>query len=70
MDQRGRLTLPDVMFVTMSFAFLAALYPVFAESYRFADQFLAPGSRLLYQAILPLALLVLLTVIYVKAGAS
>jgi hypothetical protein len=68
MDERGRLTLPDVMFVTMSFAFLAALYPVFAESYRATDSLLDPGSRLLYQAILPLALLVLLTVIYVKAG--
>jgi len=68
MDSRARLTLPDVMFVTMSFAFLAALYPVFAESYRSNVGLLDPGSRLLYQALLPLALLVLLTVIYVKAG--
>jgi hypothetical protein len=67
-DRRGRLTLPFVVYILMAMAVLAALYPVFAEFYAQNVGSMTQGTRLIFQLVLPLGILVLLTLIYVKAG--
>ena len=67
-DRRGRLTVPDVIFLLASVAFLGALYPVFWSGFRANINLLSPGTAYLFQLILPLAIIVLLSVVYVKAA--
>jgi hypothetical protein len=68
MDARARITLPDVLFVLMSLAYLGALYPVFREGLETRAHLMTTGELYLFQMILPLGILVLFTVIYVKAA--
>lgn len=70
MDARARITLPDVLFLLMSLAFLGALYPVFMDGFRENVSIMSTGTAYLLQMVLPLAVLVLLSVIYVKAIAG
>lgn len=67
-DARGRITMPFVVSLLFSFAYLGALYPVFADLYAENIGMLDQGTRLILQLVLPLSLLVLFTVIYVKAS--
>lgn len=70
MDRRARITLPDVLFLLMSLAFLAALYPVFRTFFeRNAGEF-SSGAAFIWQLTLPLAILVFLTLMYRKAVAG
>jgi hypothetical protein len=69
-DERARLTLPDLAYVLASIAFLGALYPVFWDSVQGRLGELSTGTVYLLQLVLPLALLVLLYVIYIKATAG
>lgn len=66
MDQRARLTMPDVLWVMASLAFLGVLYPVFWTSLEANLSELGTGETYLIQLILPLAVLVLYSVIYKK----
>lgn len=71
MDVRGRLTVPDAFFVLMTIAFLGALYPVF---YNILEVTAAPhmgaGALFLWQLILPFGLLVITSMIFIKATAG
>lgn len=70
MAERARITLPDLVYILFALAFLGALYPVFFEALDMQAPNMMTGSVYIYQLILPLALLVMLTVIYVKATAG
>lgn len=69
-DHRGRLTVPDVVFVLASVAILGALAPVFYDALRGNTAEMTTGTLYLFQLIIPFALLVLLSMIYVKATAG
>lgn len=66
-DNRARLTVPDILFVLMSFGFLLALWPVFQDGFEKNVGLMGPGAAILWQMILPYALLILLYVIFSKA---
>lgn len=67
MDDRGRLTIPDVLFSLMSLGVIAVLWPVLNDIFESNRSAMGAGVEYLYFLILPLALLVLFSVIYVKA---
>jgi hypothetical protein len=67
-DQRGRLTVPDVMFGLFTMAFLGALYPVFSEGVEQNQSAIPTEADLLLTLLLPLLLLVFFAVIYLKAA--
>jgi hypothetical protein len=67
MDDRARLTLPDIAFIVFSMAALGALYPVFSDAFAENVGHLTTGTALIFQLVLPLAILVFLYVIYRKA---
>lgn len=64
---RGRMTLPDLMFGLASLAVLGALYPVFWDSIQARAGEMTTAQLYMYQLILPLALLVFLGGLYRKA---
>lgn len=64
---RGRLTVPDILFLLMGVAFLGALYPVFWGFYTDNLSYLSPGAKYLFQLMLPLLLLVLYTIVFRNA---
>lgn len=64
---RGRLTVPDVLFLLMGIAFLGALYPVFWGFYTDNLTYLSPGAKYLFQLMLPLLLLVIYTIVFRNA---
>jgi hypothetical protein len=66
-DKRGRLTVPDVLFLLMSLAFFAPLTLVFYDGLDMSASYLGTGTGYLYQLLPPLAILVLLSVVYVKS---
>lgn len=65
MDDRGRLTVPDVVYVAASLAFLGALYPVYSDSLSANIGLIDPRTAYLLQLVLPLFVLVLLYLIVV-----
>jgi hypothetical protein len=67
-DQRGRLTVPDVMFGLFTMAFIGALYPVFMDGYQENLNVIPTEAELLLQLMLPLSLLVFFAIIYLKAA--
>lgn len=67
-DRRGRLTLPDLLFALAAFAFLGALWPVVADSLETSVQYMTTGEVYLVRLLLPLAILTMLSLIYVKAA--
>jgi cytochrome c biogenesis factor len=64
---RGRLTVPDILFVLFAMVALGALWPVVYESLQLNADQLSTGEAYLYQLLLPGALLVLLGGIWQKA---
>jgi len=70
LGNRARLTLPDVLFVLMSLAFVGALWPVVAAALQTNAGVMSTGSSYIYQLLLPVAILVLFSVIYLKAVAG
>ena len=65
---RGRLTVPDIVLFLASMAFLAPLSVVFFQGLDTNAHLLDTGAAYLYQMIAPLAVLVLLSMIFVKAS--
>jgi len=64
---RGRITLPDVVFLLFGLACLAALGPVFYELLgQNAGEF-GTGTGLLFQALIPALIVVIFGLIYVTA---
>lgn len=69
-DQRGRVTVPDVVFVLMSVAVLGALYPVFRASLDQNAGSMGTGTVYLFILFLPLAVLVLFMLLFTKSTAG
>lgn len=69
-DERGRLTLPDVLYVLMTVAFIGALWPVVMDAIEENHAEMSTGAEYIYLLVLPLGVLVLLSVIYLKATAG
>lgn len=69
---RGRLTLPDLVFVLMSVAVLGALWPVVRAGLESNAGAVGTGPSYIFLLLLPLSVLVLLTLIWRTAagGAS
>lgn len=64
---RARITIPDLVYILMSFAALAALYPVYSDFYDSHVGSMGPGAAWLWQLFLPMAILVIFSVIWLKA---
>ena len=64
---RARLTIVDVLYIAFALASLAALYPVYSEVYASTAPMLDTGPELLFGTLFPIAIVVLLSLIYVEA---
>jgi len=69
-DERGRITIVEVLTGTFALAFVAALWPVVADSLNGATGIMSTGEVYLMRIVLPLMLVVLLTVVFVTASAG
>jgi cytochrome c biogenesis factor len=69
-DTRGRITIVEVLTGTFALAFVAALWPVVADSLDGATAIMSTGEIYLVRILLPLMLVVLLTVVFVTASAG
>jgi cytochrome c biogenesis factor len=69
-DERGRITIVEVLTGTFALAFVAALWPVVADSLDGATAIMSTGEIYLVRILLPLMLVVLLTVVFVTASAG
>lgn len=65
--ERARITIQDLVYVVMSLGFLAALYPVVYDGLQENSSEFSVGVEYLMQLILPMALLVLLWMVWRKA---
>ena len=65
-DERARLTIPDLVYALMSLAFLGALAPVFYSGLESNLDLMSTGEEYLFQLITPMLVLILLSVIWVK----
>lgn len=66
--ERGRLTLPDLVYVLMSLAVLGALWPVVQSGLEANAGVVGTGPAYIFLLLLPLAALVLLTLIWRTAA--
>jgi len=69
-DERGRITIVEVLTGTFALAFVAALWPVVADALDGATAIMSTGEIYLMRILLPLMLVVLLTVVFVTASAG
>jgi len=67
MMDRGRLTVPDIVYITATLAFVGALAPVFYNGLDANAGELGTGEAYLFLLIGPLLTLVLMSVIWFKA---
>jgi len=65
--ERGRITIPDLFRFMASFAFLAPLAVVLYAMLDMRVDLLSTGELLLFRAIVPLCILMLLTFAYLRA---
>lgn len=63
-SDRGRLTLPDLAFITVGIALIGVMYPAVMSTYNANATELSTGEALLYQLMLPAIILVFMAVIY------
>jgi cytochrome c biogenesis factor len=69
-DERGRITIVEVLTGTFALAFVAALWPVVADSLDSSTGIMSTGEIYLMRILLPLMLVVMLTVVFVTASAG
>jgi hypothetical protein len=67
---RARITIPNLLFWLMAMAFLGALAPVFFDALQAATSEVGQGTLLMYQLLFPVAILVLIGVIWRTATAG
>jgi hypothetical protein len=67
---RARITIPNLLFWLMAMAFLGALAPVFFEALRAASSEAGEGTLLMYRLLFPIAVIVLMGVIWRTATAG
>ena len=70
MDERARLTVPDIAFMLGTIAMVGALYPVFADGFSDMVSEMDPATAMLWRLFLPLMILVIFGVLYRKAIAG
>lgn len=70
MTDRGRLTLPFLVFFLFAFGLFAVLFPVFQEALEGTAAQMSPGTLLMWQLFPAAAGAILLTVVYQKATAG
>jgi hypothetical protein len=70
MDERGRITVPDVALLLGTFAMVGALYPVFADGFASMQSQMDTATVMLFNLMLPLTLLVIFGVMWRKAVAG
>lgn len=68
-SDRGRLTLTDVVFYLLAVVALRALWPVLDEQLQ-APGGMDQGTLLLFQTMLPLAIIILIAVVWVKSAST
>lgn len=66
-DDRGRITVPDVLFVLYSLAFLAVLWQPVWDGLENNSAIMPTGTVYLFRMFLPFAAIVMMAMIYVKA---
>jgi len=69
-DTRGRITIVEIVTSVFALGFVAALWPVLQDAIESNLGLLSTGEAYLFQLLLPLMLLVLLTVVFVTANAG
>lgn len=67
-ENRGRITIVEVVVVLFALAMVRALYPVLNQSLSVSLDSLSVGETYLFRLLLPLMLLVLLATLYTTAG--
>lgn len=65
---RARITLTDLIYFLIAVVALAAFQPVVNEQLNQNAGSMNEGTILIIQTVLPVAILILMAVIYVKAG--
>lgn len=70
MTDRARITIPDVVFVVVSIGMIAVLWPVLRDRLAANADVIATPTAWLFLLILPMALLVLISVIFKTAAAG
>jgi hypothetical protein len=66
-DRRGRLTLTDIVLAVAALFFFGALAPVLYDALDTQAATMSTATGLLWQMVVPLLVLVLLAVIFVKS---
>jgi len=66
-EARGRITVPDVLYVAATVFFFGALGPVFLEGLNSHMSDMNEGTVWLFRLLLPLLVLVFFSAIYLKA---
>ena len=69
-SDRGRLTVPDVAYLLASMAMLGILYPVWNEGFLNNMGEIGAGTAWLFRLMLPLAILVMMSMLWMKATAG
>jgi len=67
MTDRGRITLPDVIYLLIGVVLIGILYPVFKSGFISNRGSMSTGSQYLWLLVLPIALLMLLGLAFRKA---
>lgn len=68
MDARARITLPDILYGVAAIAFTAALWPVVTDALEANLHLMSTGTVYLSRLLLPMMLLVMFALFYVKAS--
>ncbi len=63
MDVRGRITLPDLMFIVASLAFLSVLWPIMNDVLEQSKD-LGTGAHYIFLLVMPVGVIVLFAAIY------
>lgn len=69
-DTRGRITIVEIVTGVFALGFVAALWPVVQDALESNMNLLSTGEAYLFQLLLPLMLLVMLSVVFVTANAG
>jgi len=63
----ARLTITDIIYILVALAAIAAMWPTFTFVLSLVSDRLSQGEELLFTTMLPVAVLVLLAIIYIEA---
>ena len=67
MDNRARLTITDIIWVVIAVFAVSGLYPAYNTLFQDTASSMDPTTTVAFQLILPVALVVLLAIIFAEA---